>query len=217
MAFHTRDYDVFILKGTAGHPQPWTWESWQPWAAALAPFSASPRGQPGVRCTVWCDRDRKHVPFGTLGWDDKSHQRWTFGSPVTREASDQWKFIHTEAWAPRWTVCEREHLAPDFFFSLRNPAMGSEYGKPPYPFVVCALAAAGDERRDALAQALHPLAKALPAALFATKRRPWGIASGGGFTHSIQDMNEAVLSGAVNPHSIDADRLPETWTVIDVA
>ena len=80
--------------------------------------------------------------------------------------------------------------APDFFFSLRNPHMGATDGRKPYPFIVCALAtSSGDERRRELARALLECAKALPAVLFATKRRPWGIAALGGFTHSIQSMD----------------------------
>ena len=51
MAFHDPQYDVFVLKGTADSPAPWVWDTWTPWAKALAPFTATPRGKPAVRST----------------------------------------------------------------------------------------------------------------------------------------------------------------------
>jgi hypothetical protein len=217
MAYHTLEYDVYVIKGAQGCPDLWTWRHWEPWAKALNPFATSPRGKAAVRCLQYSADPRKMVSFGKLYWEEKSHQRWTHNSPTNGDDSTPWKFLSLEAWAPSWTVCEKERVPPEFYFSLRNPDCFRSAGNSA-PFVVCAIPSEPDSNRATeLESALASLLKTFPSSVFAHKKRPWGISSLGAdsFTYSIQDMRETVLSGATDfdrmRKPFDEDLLPETW------
>ena len=51
VAFHTGEYDVYLVLTGTDAPSPWTTAAWLPLAETLAPFVASPRGKAAVRCT----------------------------------------------------------------------------------------------------------------------------------------------------------------------
>jgi hypothetical protein len=105
-----------------------------------------------------------------------------------------------EVWAPAWTECEREDLAPDVFLSIVNEsfACGSRKSLSFNPVVVFAfvseLARKQPSKVSAVVSALRELTSAK---LIGYKRRPWGKPCGSdGFTNSIQDLT---LSGLFKP------------------
>lgn len=224
MAYHEHDYEVFVLKGAADSAELWSWRNWEPWATALAPFASSERGKAAVRCQQYSSDPGKMVSFGRLSWDEKSHQRWAHSSPNNAEDWKGWKFLSMQAWAPGWTICEREYIPPDFYFSMKTQDGHRYQPKHSGPFVVCAIRSSlGQNKVLELESILCQLAQTLPASVLAHKKRPWGIRGLGAnsFTYAIQDMTESVLSGPTEADRIrrpfDEDLLPESWRKIDVS
>lgn len=222
MAYHEREYEVYVLKGMEDSIDLWTWQHWEPWATALTPFATSPRGKATVRCLQYSADPKKMVSFGKLSWNEKSHQRWTHNSPMNDDEWNRWKFLSMEALAPSWNVCERELVPPDFYFSMHNPNCHRSVPKRPSPFLVCAVPTSlGQNRVIELESVLVSLSKTLPVSVLAHKKRPWGISSlrQDSFTYAIQDMTESVLSGATDfdrmRKPFDEDLLPETWKRIE--
>ena len=222
MAYHDREYEVYVLKGMGSCVDLWSWQNWEKWAAALSPFTNSVRGKSAVRCLQISADSKKTIPFGKLSWDEKSHQRWAHNSPINVEEWKRWQFLNLEAWTPSWNVCIKEKVPPDFYFNMRDPNGNSSAPKRPSPFLVCAIASSvGQNRINDLESTLVSLLETLPDSILAIKKRPWGISSfgQGSFTHAIQDMTESVLSGATEfdrmRKPFDEDLLPETWRRIE--
>ena len=189
MAFHTADYDAYVLLGDPEAPPLWRWEVWQRLSPAMDPLMKATRGKPAVRSTQFLRNPKTAVKFGRLGWKDSDHQKWTHGSPTNEEASESWSFLSTEIWAPAWTVCERENLAPDVFLSVAD---NGSYRQDMLfnPDVIFAVVSAFAQRHpsmvSAVVSALHNLTRAK---LVGYQRRPWGKSIGSiGFTNSIQDL-----------------------------
>ena len=222
MAYHEREYDVFIIEGTENSQDIWKWQHWEPWATALAPFTESSRGKAAVRCNQYSSNPWKKVPFGKLSWEEKSYLRWTHESPVNNDNSRDWGFLAVEAWSPSWTICVRENLPPEFYFSMKNPNFNNIRDRKKSPFIVCAIPVLDNGNLlQELELTIINLVKTLPASLLAYKRRPWGITSfpgSNGFTHAIQDIYELPFSKPGNPLAkpFDEDTLLETWRLIKV-
>lgn len=214
MAFFSRDYEVFLLLAAPNAPPLWDAAQWTPFAASLDGLMAQARGKAGVRSHQYNPKG-KPIAFGRLGWDDKSHAKWTH-TPQTTEA----RFMSLEAWAPTWTVCEKDGLAPDVFVALANESLLGLAGKP-LQFsqrLVCAIATdMGVEAAATLQAALAQLAAQQDAVVFARTQRQWGSASPyGGFTDAIQDMLIGGLFQPDDPHArpLDAATFREPWTRI---
>ena len=214
MAFFSRDYEVFLLLAAPDAPPLWDAAQWMPFAASLDGLMAQARGKAGVRSHQYNPKG-KPIAFGRLGWDDKSHAKWTHTAATT-----QARFMSLEAWAPTWTVCEKDGLAPDVFVALANEALLGLAGKP-LQFslrLVCAIATdMGVEAAATLQATLAQLAAQQDAVVFARTQRQWGSASPyGGFTDAIQDMLISGLFQPDDPHArpIDAATFREPWTRI---
>lgn len=214
MAFFSRDYEVFLLLAAPGAAPLWDAAQWTPFAASVDGLMAQARGKAGVRSHQYNPRG-KPIPFGRLGWDDKSHAKWTH-TPVTTEA----RFMSLEAWAPTWTTCEKDDLAPDLFLALANESLLGLAGKP-LQFsqrLVCAIATdMGCAAAATLRQSLAHLAAQQDAVVFAHTRRQWGRAAYGGFTGAIQDMLIGGLFRQDDPHArpLDASTFRAAWSSID--
>lgn len=217
MTFFSRDYEAFLLLAAPGAAALWEAAEWTPFAASLDGIvaQAGTRGKAGVRSHQYNPKG-KPLAFGRLGWDDKSHAKWTH-TAATTEA----RFMSLEAWAPSWTVCEKDGQAPDFFLALANEALLGRANKP-LRFgqrLVCAIATdMGPEAAATLRQALAQLAAQQDAVVFARTRRPWGRASPyGGFTDAIQDMLIGGLFRQGDPHALplDAHAFRDAWTPLD--
>ena len=215
MSFFSRDYEVFLLLAAPGSPGLWQAEHWTPFAAALDGVVAKARaGKTGVR-THQYNPQGKLIPFGRMGWDAKSHAKWTH----TAGTADA-RFMSLEAWVPTWTVCEKEDLAPDLFISRFNEDHLTAAGRPLLfgQRLVCAVATGlGEEACATVKQAVAQLAAQQQAPVFAHARRPWGKAMLGGFGSAIQDLALTDLFKPGSPHvrPLDGDTFRGRWNFIE--
>jgi hypothetical protein len=200
MAFHTAEYETFVLLGDPSVPPPWDWAVWRRLVPALDPLIRAARGKPAVRSTQYAPDRKGTVKFGRLGWKDADHQKWTHDSPTTGAEARSWGFVDVEVWAPAWTTYEREDRAPDVFLTVANEALGSGFrqGLLFSPVIVLAVVAELARREPAaLAAAVAALRELSAAKLVGHRRRPWGRPFGSvGFTGSIQDL---AVSGLFKP------------------
>ena len=123
-----------------------------------------------------------------------------------------------EAWAPAWTTCEKDDLAPDLFISLFNEEYLNRAGKPLLfgQRLICAVATdLGQEAAATVREALAQLAARQHAPVFAHARRPWGKAMLGGFSSAIQDLALTDLFKPGNPHErpLDANTFRGNWEI----
>ena len=216
MAFFSRDYEVFLLLAAPDAPPLWEAAQWLPFAASLDGVVAQARGKGAVRSHQY-NPAGKLIPFGRMGWDAKGHAKWTH-TPATRDA----RFMSLEAWAPTWTICEKDDQAPDLFLAMANESLLGLAGKT-LQFsqrLVCAIATdMGPEATASLRLSLAQLAAQQNAVIFAHTQRQWGRAAYGGFTGAIQDMLIGGLFQPDDPHArpIDAATFREPWTRMEQA
>ena len=192
MAFHTANYDVYVALGDPKATPLWKWKIWQRFLPAIDPLISAARGKAAVRSTQFLASLAGDVKFGRLGWKEADHQKWCHGSPANKDTSRSWRFLNTEVWAPGWTACEREDLAPDVFLSIADDSHGGRQRKSLLfnPVVVLAVVSELAQRHatevDIAVSALRQLSLAK---LLCYKRRPWGKSIGSdGFTNAIQDL-----------------------------
>jgi hypothetical protein len=211
MSFFDRQYSVFLTLAGATAAPIWSTPVWTQFAQALDPYMSSGRGRASTRTTQYSD-DRKPVNFGRLGWDAKSHGKWT-QSP---QQAERVLFVHAEAWAPSWNQCERDNLAPDFFLAVANERAlaRAERALQFSQRIICAISQ--DRGSIQLAQlecTMGEWAKKLDALLFARISRPWGFASGAGFSGAIQDLLVSGLFKPGSPHEREPNlaSLAENW------
>jgi hypothetical protein len=200
MAFHTAKYNTYVALGDPNASPLWSWKVWRQFVPAIDPLIQAARGKPAVRSTQCLPAQAGVVKFGRLGWKEADFHKWCHGSPTNKVASRSWSFLEVEVWAPAWTACEKDDLAPDLFLSVSNESLGGGYGEDLMfnPVVVVAvvskLAARQPSEVLALVSALRTL---IAARVVAFKGRPWGKAWGtDGFTDSIQDL---AASGLFKP------------------
>lgn len=221
MAFHTADYDTYFFLGDPNVPPIWRWDVWSQLVPSLDPMIASARGTAAVRASQTRQNPRGEVKFGRIGWNEAGHQKWTHASPANAAESASWKFSHLELWAPSWTQCERDRLAPDVFVSINNEAgMRREGQALSYNPVVVFAVISDLARRNVptVARVVNRLRATLSPKLSGYRRRPWGISWGSGFTNAIQDLG---ITGLIRPemrHGVDVDTawLQEAWDPIPV-
>ena len=104
-------------------------------------------------------------------------------------SGDQAYFLGTDVWAPSWTVCERERVAPDVFFSISNVSLPA--GHTAKFSSTCVLAVASDLDLAAQArQGAEAIAITVQAVVRGTCVRPWGRSTDGGvsFSDAINDL-----------------------------
>jgi hypothetical protein len=202
MAFHTAHYDTYVALGDPAVPPLWTWNAWQRFVPAIDPLIQAARGKPAVRSQQYLPDQVGTVKFGRLGWNDSGHQKWSHGSPTNGEASNLWRFLDLEIWAPAWTVCQREDRAPDLFLSVFNDSLGGGFEQKPLFNAVIVFAVVSELARrksSEVSAAVTALREITSAKLLAIRRRPWGRTFGShGFTDSIQDL---AVSGLFKPGS----------------
>jgi hypothetical protein len=218
--FHARIYDLYVILGATNSPELWQWKNWQLVANGLNPFVLVSKNKAAIRTTQFSYADKKHISFGRIGWNEKGHQKWTHGSPITSKESDSWYFMGMELWSPDWNVSEREKLAPDFFFSIRSEV--SSHRKTPIKFnqiIIFAISIdAGETVRANARKWVQELSRRLDSPLTAYRERAWGKAFGssGGFSNSIQDMAFSGLFKVGDYHSrpVDLETFAESWTLL---
>jgi len=218
--FYARIYDLYVILGATNSPELWQWKNWQLVVAGINPFISVTRGKAAIRTTQFCNTNKKYVSFGRIGWNDKGHQKWTHGSPITGKESDSWYFMGMELWSPDWNVSERENLAPDLFFKIRNEV--SSHRKTPIKFnqiiIFAVCVDAGQAVRANARKWVQELSIKLDSPLTAYQERTWGKAFGNsfGFSDSIQDMALTGLFKVGDYHNrpVDLETFAESWTLL---
>jgi hypothetical protein len=220
MSFHTADYDTFVALGEPAAPPLWNWDAWQRFTPGIDPLIKVARGKASVRSHQFLPNRAGEVKFGRIGWKDADHQKWAHGSPTNKDASKAWHFMGLEIWAPAWTVCERDGLAPDVFLAIANESLGGGYGQNLLfnPVIVLAVVSELARRqRSEVTGGVKALRDLAQAKLLGYQRRPWGKAfAAGGFTKSIQDL---AVSGLFKPGprhkgGIGFDLFADRWEAV---
>jgi hypothetical protein len=217
MAFHSADYDVYVVLGDPVATPLWTWKVWRCFVPAIDPLIQASRGKAALRCDQYLPNRAGQVKFGRLGWKESDHQKWAHGSPTNKQQSKSWDFLDLELWVPGWTACEREDTAPDVFLSIINEALGAGYAQKLLfnPTVVFAVVAELAKRQlSQVRPVLSALSELTSPKLTGYRRRPWGTAFGlEGFTNSIQDLasNGLFKPGPRHKGEVGFHLLTEKW------
>ena len=216
--FHARIYDLYVILGATNSPELWQWKNWQLVTVGLNPFISVSKSKAAIRTTQFSNPTKKHVSFGRIGWNEKGHQKWTHASPITSKESGSWYFMGMELWSPDWNISEREQLAPDVFFAIRNEV--SSHRKTPIKFnqiIIFAVSIdAGEVIRADARKWVQELSVKLGSPLTVYQERAWGKAFGGsgGFSNSIQDMASTGLFKVGDYHNrpVDLETFVESWS-----
>lgn len=220
MSFFEKEYSVYVVLSGPHTAKPWAWSLWKEIQNLLEPFASVSRGKAAIRSTQVSGNDGKKISFGKIGWNEKSHAKWTHDSPETETDSKDWRFLNVEAWAPSWTVCEKENSAPDFFLSVNNEHPCGESDKSQFgAIVVVALATSeGSERLVQLKAAVTEIAAKLNSPLAIYKRRNWGTPIGSdGYTDALNDLGATGLFkvGPRHQRPLDVSTFSEQWILLE--
>src|SRR4051812_21861889 len=143
MAFHERSFEVHVVLGSPS-AVPWVDATWNKISAALDPVMDAARDRPAIR-TDQCrpgagSPNQRGIRFGRIGWNAQGFNKWVHAKDGMLISGSAAEFGTCEVWAPSWTVCQRERVAPDVFFAIRR-----EPNRSPMRFgSVCLLAVASD-------------------------------------------------------------------------
>jgi len=222
-SFASRIYDVYVILGAPDSPQIWDWQNWQKVANTLEPFVKLGRDKTAIRTTQFVKDSRKSVSFGPIGWNEKSHQKWTHNSPATIETSKDWSFLQMELWSPTWSICEREKCAPDVFFAFRNEMFWPR--KTPLKFnqtIIVALSELlGNTTRDDARTRILQISSELNSPLVAYQNRTWGrvLNNSGMFDNSIQDLVTTGLFkvGDYQSRPVNLQTFAGEWTLLPLS
>jgi hypothetical protein len=129
MAFHDREYQVYVMLGRPNAPPPWLELIWTRLFHALDPIIGAARGTAAVRSTQLGPKpgspNKRAISFGRIGWNDQGSRKWVHSVDGRLVSGGEAMFLSSEVWAPSWTICEREGLAPDAYFAIHNASHGA--------------------------------------------------------------------------------------------
>jgi hypothetical protein len=156
----------YILFGKA-RPPLWDRERWSDVVPALDPLVRAAGTDPGVRSTQGTGEGYKGVAFGRLGWDAKSHAKWT------HQANDARRFLSVELWVQRWTKTDAG--GPELFLVVEEPFVVSKPRDGQFNQILHL--AVSDARRtharEPLARAIAVLDQTMDGVLAVARRAPW--------------------------------------------
>jgi len=175
-AFSDREFKVILMLASPTKVPAWHWNAWPALGKVLSPLLTSPRGRTGVSSFQTDNRTKRgdFVRFGTLTWSDKSHRKWTHGSPDTLGESEHWKFRSVSVSAPGRGICGTQGLSPDGFLVIKYSIKPQEYAYS----ISLAVAKDIDGIDDCLLTAVDQLKTILQPVLSATTTRPWAFPCG---------------------------------------
>ena len=221
MAFHDREYQVYVMLGQPNVPPPWVERTWASIFHALDPLIRVARGAAAVRSTQLGPKpgspNKRAISFGRIGWNDQGSRKWVHSVDGKLASGGDAIFLSCEVWAPSWTVSERERLAPDVYLAIRSASHGLSNSSSEIKFnSQCILAVASDVGKVGQARgSAEAVAYAVDSVLRAHCVRPWGIAfgGGGGFCNAINDLTFAGLlkSGPRHQVPVSLANLAEDW------
>ena len=208
MAFHDREYEVYVVLGGPTAPRPWLQSAWGKITAALDPLMDAARDRPAVRSTQLGPKpgspNQRSLSFGRIGWNDQGAKKWAHSVDGQLVSGDQAHFLTSEVWAPSWTACERDLMAPDVYLAISNAA---DFGAPSKPdsaakfSSTCLLAFASDLNQQHAGQArkgAETIATVLQAVVRGHCVRPWGRSTGSGSSYT-DAINDLAIVGLFNP------------------
>lgn len=207
MAFHDREYQVYVVLGQPSAPAPWVEPGWARLFDALDPIISAARGTAAVRSTQLGPRpgspNQRGISFGRIGWNAQGSRKWVHGADGRLLSGGEAIFVSSEVWAPSWTTCEREKLAPDAYLAITSASYGSPQADSEIKFnSQCILAVASDiGKADQARGCAEAVASIVDAALRAQCVRPWGIAVGGGHGFYSNAINDLHVTGLFKPGS----------------
>jgi hypothetical protein len=204
MAFHDREYQVYVMLGAPNAPVPWVERTWALIFPALDPIICGARGAAAVRSAQLGPKPgsdyKKAISFGRIGWNEQGSRKWAHRADGTLVSGGEAMFLSCDVWAPSWTICERERQAPDAYFSIRSASNGASGPSSETEFnAQCILAVASDTAKAGEARSsAEAVASVVDAILRAHCVRPWGIAFGvsGAFSNAINDLT---FAGVLKP------------------
>jgi hypothetical protein len=193
--FHERAFTVYAFFIGASAVRPWSASVWDKLTKASESVFAFGRNSSAVRTLqyVGTPPNIKEVKFGRIPHHAKGATKWTH-DPNGRIASGEVaQFVSAEVWAPAWTTCERERLAPEVYLSIftRHGLVQNTLIGPPEFASACILAVAedlGSAARINGRTAATAFAEILSSSQSLFCKRPWGRPSGTGFTDAINDL-----------------------------
>jgi hypothetical protein len=215
MSFFDRQYEVFAMFGEPKAEPAWSEQKWGRIVDILDPLVRKTRDRAAVRSTQLSigagSPNQRAISFGRIGWNAQGHKKWVH----TATTGDRAEFISTEVWAPSWTTCEREGLAPDIYLAVRNEQSVPRDQVAFNSIFIFALALDQDIQ---IVSRGRPSAEALATLLGALLRvrcvRPWGYRRGDvGFTGAIGDLyvTGLVKPGSRNQQPLTSDILIGNW------
>lgn len=202
MEFHEREYNVYLVLGNPAAPPPWVHSTWVEVSRALDPLMKVARDRPAVRSSQVGPPKERLISFGRVGWNDKGAEKWSHKEDGQLLSGAQAHFMTSEVWAPSWTTCERDRLAPDIYFAMRNE---SNFGAPTQEnkalsfSSACILAVASDlgpERAGQARSSAESIATIIRAVGRAHCARPWGCPTLDGRYYS-DAINDLVIIGGI--------------------
>jgi hypothetical protein len=122
------------------------------------------------------------IPFRNLGWNSKSHAKWTLNSPITSNLPTSREFLTTQLWAPGQRICEEKETAPDIFAEISS--FGAE------AFDEGIIIAVAEDLNIAVDCIFKLIVAQMSPVLIARQHVPWGetIGNGIGYTNCISDL-----------------------------
>lgn len=212
-------YDVFVILTRNAESAPWLASNWAKISEVFDPMMQRPRGSAAVRSTQLAkgpgSPNHRAISFGRIGWNAAGTAKWTHAKPGQLTSGQEAEFLTTEAWAPSWTVCQREQQAPDIYLACAARSGPELSGM----LVVAVAHAAGDDTLAQARQAVSNLGSVLSAGLVATWTRPWSFPFGKGplRTSAINDLMVTGLfvTGALPTPTPELAWLEGPWQSLD--
>jgi hypothetical protein len=116
-----RTYAQYLYLGQApGAAHIYDWTVWRQIMPLLEPIVRATKERMAVRSSQFDRTTEKAIAFGRLGWDEKSQQAWTHGSPRTAAICATWEFQFTQLWAPSWAKVPAGAQGPDLFIEVHK-------------------------------------------------------------------------------------------------
>ncbi len=218
MSFHERSYEVYVVLGSPAS-SPWVKGSWSKISAALDPLLKMARGRAAIRTDQFQpgsgSLNQRFIRFGRIGWNARGFDKWVHATEGTLSSGLPAEFYSCEMWAPSWTICQREHRAPDVLFAIRREATSAslKFGS------ICLFAVASDIASLAADQSRRSariIATTVDAVLTGYCSRPWGYDSKlpGSFTDALNDLYVVGLfkPGPRHDRPVSLASLSGDWT-----
>jgi hypothetical protein len=124
MAYHERQYDLYVVLGNPEVSPVWAEPTWSQIASAIDPLIQMARAPAAVRTTQLRpgvgSPNQRAISFGRIGWNRKGHEKWVRRFPDEGADEKPNEFISAEIWAPSWTVCTKQNVPPDIYLAIRN-------------------------------------------------------------------------------------------------